>query len=430
VVYRLLLACVCGCAIWLTGAAFASQTPPDGAPGVRTPSSTDGGQYVITPESLKTAAEYSAKTDGHAFMVVQRGEVLIEEYQNGHTAERPHRLASGTKSFSGLIAMCAVEDGLLTLDEPVAKTITEWSSDPRLSKVTIRHLLTLSSGFKAPPMQNPPAYAVAVKEEIDHDPGSQFSYGPVPYQIFGEVMQRKLDAKGETLPSYFERRLLGPIGMKTGPWRGWESGEPQLPSGCTLTAREWAKLGALVLAKGTVGDSQVVKPESLREMLTPSAANPRYAMTWWVNIEPGKAYDDPAAKAAIARDGESLPASVMAAGAGKQCLVIVPSMELVVVRFGDSQEFDHGRALRLLLGVPAGADGEGEDGEPVEGRQRRLQAMFEQLDEDGNGTISREEFARAPSGAMLSFDEADADADGALSLAEIRRAALRRRLGR
>jgi CubicO group peptidase (beta-lactamase class C family) len=279
-------------------------------------------------------------------------------------------------------------------------------------------------------MQNPPPYSDAIKEALDHEPGSRFSYGPVPYQIFGEVMRRKLIAKGETLPSYMERRLFAPIGMKNGPWRGWEAGEPQLPSGCTLTAREWAKLGALVLAKGKSGETQVLKPESLREMFTPSATNPRYAMTWWVNIEQGKAYDNPAAKAAIAANGESLPASVMAAGAGKQCLVIVPSMELVIVRFGDSQEFDHARALRLLLGVPAGAAGAGEDGEPVEGRQRPLQAIFEQMDEDGNGSISREEFERAPAGALFSFDEADADADGELSLTEVRRAVLRSRLGR
>src|SRR5204862_4336450 len=47
----------------------------------------------------------------------------------------------------GIAAMAAVEDGLLTLDEKVADTITEWKGDPRKGQITIRQLLTLSSGL-------------------------------------------------------------------------------------------------------------------------------------------------------------------------------------------------------------------------------------------------------------------------------------------
>ena len=72
-------------------------------------------------------------------MLIQReGKVIFERYDNGWAADRFHPLASGTKSFTGVMAMMAVQDGLLTLDEFVADTLTEWKSDPRKSKITVR----------------------------------------------------------------------------------------------------------------------------------------------------------------------------------------------------------------------------------------------------------------------------------------------------
>src|SRR5207249_4935391 len=74
-----------------------------------------------------------------------------------------HRLASGTKSFSGAMLAAAVEDGLLKLDEKVADTITEWKNDQRKSQITIRHLLSLTSGiFGGSTREFSPSYARAV----------------------------------------------------------------------------------------------------------------------------------------------------------------------------------------------------------------------------------------------------------------------------
>ena len=63
-----------------------------------------------------------------------RGEIVFEDYAPGWTADKPHLLASGTKSFCGVMAACAVHDGLITLDEKVAETLTEWKDDQRKSQ--------------------------------------------------------------------------------------------------------------------------------------------------------------------------------------------------------------------------------------------------------------------------------------------------------
>jgi CubicO group peptidase (beta-lactamase class C family) len=67
-------------------------------------------------------------------------------------------LASGTKSFAGVLAAAAQEDKILKLDERVSETITEWKSDKEKSKITIRQLLTLTSGLDTGQNGRPPNY--------------------------------------------------------------------------------------------------------------------------------------------------------------------------------------------------------------------------------------------------------------------------------
>jgi CubicO group peptidase (beta-lactamase class C family) len=99
-------------------------------------------------DNYEAAAEYSHSQHGTGVLVMVRGEIVFEDYAPGWTADKPHLLASGTKSFCGVMSACAVHDGLLTLDEKVAETLTEWKDDQRKSQITIRQLLSLSSGIE------------------------------------------------------------------------------------------------------------------------------------------------------------------------------------------------------------------------------------------------------------------------------------------
>ena len=94
----------------------------------------------IAEKHLELAAKYSEETDGLSVLVMIDDKIVFERYHNGYSAEKYNRLASGTKSFWGVAAICAEEDGLLTLDELASATLTEWKDDPRKSKISIRHL--------------------------------------------------------------------------------------------------------------------------------------------------------------------------------------------------------------------------------------------------------------------------------------------------
>ena len=83
-------------------------------------------------EYQELAAAYSAEHKGIAMLVMVEGDIVFDDYPNRGSPYHAHKLASGTKSFAGTLAVAAAaDDGLLTIDEKVSDTITEWAGDPR-----------------------------------------------------------------------------------------------------------------------------------------------------------------------------------------------------------------------------------------------------------------------------------------------------------
>lgn len=347
-------------AFGLCAASAALALMPAAGQSVQQPSASASSRAGAEQDRYQLAAEYSKTINGRSVLVLKGGQIVFEQYHNGHSADTPHRLASGTKSFAGAMAVAAIADGLLKLDEPVAETITEWRSDARKAKITIRQLLSLTSGLEPGTNGRPPSYARAIEAAALHDPGSRFAYGPAPFQIFGEVMRRKLAASGrkEDPLQYLERRIFNPIGLKYARWTRAADGNPQLPAGAFLTAREWAKFGLLVMNKGKWEGRQIIPAKLLAECFNGSQANPAYGLTFWLNrpglgaqaSEPGETAQNNRRRqsgAGIYLGG--LRDLVMAAGAGKQRLYIIPSRDLVIVRQGEGGPFDDAQFLARLL---------------------------------------------------------------------------------
>lgn len=306
--------------------------------------------------AFKRAADYSEAERGDGVLVMINGRVVFEQYARAASPARTHLLASGTKSFAGVLAVAAAADGLLALDEPVSETIHEWRGDAQRAGITIRQLLTLTSGIAGGVNLSPPSYRESLTAELTAEPGTKFQYGATPFQIFGELLKRKLEPRGETVTSYMKRRLLDPLGIRTGFWRDAAQGEPQLPSGAYLAAREWAKFGEFVRSRGMHNGEQLIPAVLMDELARGTAANPAYGLTFWLNVEV-----PPELRAEIRQLQNNmggmdrvpgLDGMITAAGAFKQRLYIIPTRRMVVVRFGNSvgPQFDDARFLGLLLG--------------------------------------------------------------------------------
>ncbi len=286
-----------------------------------------GSPVELTAENLRLAAEFSAKADGASMLVMQDGRIVFEDYPTDHYPlagpDQSWFLASGTKSFWGPVAAAMIDDGLIaSFDERVSETITEWAGTDK-AEITLRQLLSLTSGIDADHGQGVTDYAVAIQSPLLDPPGTRFRYGPTPYQVFGELMRRKLRAAGiggdkpDPVRDYLLPRILSPIDSQPDDWRYSASGDAHLPSGARFTARQWVQFGELMRQGGLWGEQRIISGSGLNQCVTGSPVRAGYGLTWWLDSSaPGS--------------GGSLIAS--ARGAGKQHLYVSRALGLVVLR--------------------------------------------------------------------------------------------------
>jgi len=191
-------------------------------------------------------------------------------------------------------------------------------------------------GSDPKPTWAPNKYRYAVGLPGRTEPGTQFRYGPSHFYAFGELIRRKLEAREQSPLDYLEARVLDPIGCRFERWVHDGAGNVHIPNGCYMTAREWLKFGRLVLDRGRWDGQQIVASKPLAECFRPSAANPGYGLTWWLNtrggfgVSPRQKAPDGASGGFIYHDGFTDIAGAL--GAGRNGLYVVPSLDLVVIR--------------------------------------------------------------------------------------------------
>lgn len=333
-------------------------------------------------DACDAAARYSENLGGVALIIQVDGRVVCERYASGRETTSPARrgrlrqrlgrgspdtatavgpvgpttvlpLYSGTKSFTGMVAAAAVADGLITLDERISDTVREWRSDDRLSRVTVRQLISLTSGLKNGPLGSGDRLGfetALIEAESERDPGERFAYGPTAFQVFGGFLSRKLAASGrpETYSAYLQRRVLGPAGVTAA--FALAGSDPNLGGGASVSPRDWARYGEWVRsgAGATAVDSAAFEAQ-----FTGSMANPGYGLGWWLARPVPQALADQLGRVAdsvdiyeAARAGETPPDLALAAGFADQRLYVSRQARLVIVRLtaGDRQ-----RALQSAI---------------------------------------------------------------------------------
>ena len=290
-------------------------------------------------ERMDAAEGYSVKMGGQTFIVVHDGQVIRESYANGGNADRLQLLASATKGLVGMAAAIAADEGIIDLDKPVVEVLTEWKNDPQKSKVTYRHLLTMSSGFEE--LKDQLAWTDFLNAKVLFPAGSTFIYGPDP-NIFGLALQRKLGA--EKVEDYIKRKLFDPLGMRV-EWRGrFADGNPQLSGGAYVRANEWYKFGEFVrrTLDGTWNGPQLLSKAMFDEVLESSDPYPAYGFYWWLKrpvtdsigniVNKNNSNQFNTQIKPILVDTLIPNDFVMCRGAYGQCLYVIPSRKLVVVR--------------------------------------------------------------------------------------------------
>jgi CubicO group peptidase (beta-lactamase class C family) len=327
------------------------------------------------------AADYSAQHGGFAHLVLEHGRIVFEDFRDGATVTTAHQLASGTKSFWGVAVAAMVQDGAIQLDEKAAGTLTEWQNDAR-REITVRHLLSFTSGLKPAEMlwRRPDVrdrYAFCVAQPLVAPAGEPYRYDDVHLYALGALLKRKLASRTERdrdVLAYLKRRVFSPIGLNVSDWLTDKAGNPALPMGAILTAREWAKFGEFVRLGGKHDGKQIVDAASLQACFVGSRANRAYGLTWWLNtparendvvrrgILPGRRIPETERISRLGIYPKAGADLVMAAGAGGQRCYVWPTQNRVIIRQANrrllqamqdrtNNDFDDACFLALLTGA-------------------------------------------------------------------------------
>jgi CubicO group peptidase (beta-lactamase class C family) len=319
---------------------FDFRRPADGArvppAAVRTVSVQDGDQRVE-----RDLEQFLAASDTTAFLIVRGDTLLYEGYFNGADHDSVQTSMSMAKSvLSALVGIAIGEGRIGSVDDPITRYVPELGErDRRFGQITLRHLLTMTSGLRydesggpwgddTATYYAPDLRALALtKTEVVEEPGRRFHYNNFNPLLLGLALER---ATGTSVSAYLEAKLWQPLGMEAdGSWSldSEASGFEKLESGLNARAADFARFGLLFARDGAWQGRQLVPRAWVNDRtLVPTgfarAPAPGYQYFWWVQ-------DDrrPPARFALGKYG--------------QHLYVVPDSDLVLVRFGRDAGYPH-----------------------------------------------------------------------------------------
>lgn len=292
-------------------------------------------------EALQEVSAYARMRNSTGLVVMHRGRVIWEEYWQGHDATSTFNAMSMSKTIAGLLVGIAINEGAIAaLDTPVSQYFPEWREDPRAS-ITVEDLIYMQSGLRNERQTDTltsdlvQMYAgsnvarVALRVPSVRPPGQRFEYNNVNTQVLSLLIEQ---ATGQPYADYLATRLWQPLGAADASiWLDRPNGSAKTFCCLFATARDWARVGQMLMADGRVGQTQVVPSGWLRQMLAPSPLEPTFGAHIWIKARtPDYPNVDQSATAPFLADD-----TFYLDGRGLQRVYVIPSQELVIVRMGE-----------------------------------------------------------------------------------------------
>jgi len=290
-----------------------------------------------------------------AFLVVYKGEIIAEKYREGITKDTQLESWSMGKSLTATLVGRLVQENYFKLDDFAPVAAWKQEGDPR-GEIRIRDLLQMSSGLRFISHRDPEvatykqyldhmyiytgainAFEYSINRPLQFSVGSECRYRNCDPLTLGYILRRQLESKSINYHLFPQKELFDKIGirkqvMETDPYgnfllTGYDYG----------TARNWARLGILYLNDGVVNGERLLPKGWSTFVSTPAPAwkEPVYGGLFWLNQT---------GEYPIPKDAYYM------GGGGGQRTIIIPSMNMVVVRLGHFRGGQHSdKALKKAL---------------------------------------------------------------------------------
>lgn len=270
---------------------------PDGAP-----LDPDKVKYTFKDRTF-SITEYLEKTRTTGLLVIKDGKVVFEKYRYDRKSSHRFLSFSMSKTITAMLVGMALEDGLIRSLDDLAGAYVPQLQDSAYGKVTIRQLLTMTSGVKwndgvmgtntSDMLQLNECHMrhrgcesslalLAAHKEFANEPGSRYSYSGGDTMVLGHVLRA---ATRKDVTSYTQERLWSRIGAESdAAWMVDRHGVENVFGHFAATLRDYGRLGLLLANRGKARDGeQLLTPAYWNEMTTPqlAASRPRVATGYW-----------------------------------------------------------------------------------------------------------------------------------------------------
>lgn len=266
-----------------------------------------------------------------AFLVIKDGQVITEHYLNGYNDRSMTNSFSMAKTVTALLLGIAIEEGhIKNLDQPITDFLPEFNNDKLAKNATIGNLAKMNSGYEWDEQYYSPfsptvelVYGDDVTDfllsgHFSAEPGEYWEYSSASTQLMGIFISRALKKAGAAtnLSDYLSRKLWQPLGMNDdAPWHLDNSGMELVFCCINTNARNFAKLGLLMMNDGKWNGEQLVPQDYIHKMVSPVSID-SYGLSTWLS------YDT------------QIPFYWFSGHLG-QYIINVPEHNMVVVRLGE-----------------------------------------------------------------------------------------------
>ncbi|MEJ2597130.1 MAG: serine hydrolase [Anaerolineales bacterium] len=303
------------------------------------------------------------ETNGtQAFIVVQDGAILYENYFNHTQRDSIVTSFSVAKSFGSALIGIALQEGYIkSVNDPITTYLPELAErDPRFNEITIRHLLLMASGLEYKDFRSlllngddplttyyPDQRKIALENtHITDPPGLYFQYNKYHPQLLGMILER---TTGMPVTNYLQTRIWDKLGMEYG--GSWSTDSQasdfeKMETGVNARAIDFAKFGVLYLNHG-LWDRKLVIPITWVDESTQPLLPKNYSDYYneWVKAMPGQGYYK-YMWWGMAREGGSY--DFTAEGDKGQFIYVSPEKNMVIVRNGVKYGIPSQEWLRLF----------------------------------------------------------------------------------
>jgi CubicO group peptidase (beta-lactamase class C family) len=295
------------------------------------------GRENLDAAKVQAAIDYAMSRQSDHAAVYRHGCLVAE----GNTQPPDHLFQSYSmaKSVTSIGVGAAVTRHLLAPDDRVGGLVRE--ADRAHGALPLRNLLEQNSGLHWNFFRDYNVFMPrdrlrdALALPFDHAPATYFEYAQSPVALAADMVTR---ATGRDIVSFLQGNVFNAIGIPAANW-SWgrdNAGRVQGFYDVQMRAHDWARLGHLMLWKGRWGSKRILSRRYVREATAPSPTNGGYGWYFWVNR--GRTFIEPTADRRDVRDRrivESAPPDMfLFAGLLEQRIIVIPSLDMVLVRLG------------------------------------------------------------------------------------------------